>query len=78
MISVLVGASSISILFASISIVSGVTLAILVFNDSRQANNNNSMVSFNRHLDALSDDSRAPTSAQRARTPKQEVNADGP
>jgi len=61
MISVLVGASSISILFASISIVSGVTLAILVFNDShsRQANNNNSMVSFNRHLDALSDDSRA-------------------
>ncbi len=59
MISVLVGASSISILFACISIVSGVTLAILVFNESRQANNNNSMVSFNRHLDALSDDSRA-------------------
>jgi len=58
-ISVLAGASSISILFACLSIVSGVTLAILVFNDSRQANNNNSMLSFNRHLDALSDDSRA-------------------
>lgn len=59
MISVLAGASSIAILFACISIVSGVTLAILVFNDSRQANNNDSMLSFNRHLDALSDDSRA-------------------
>ena len=59
MISVLAGASSIAILFACISIVSGVTLAILVFNDSRQAKNTNSRLSFNRHLDALSDDSRA-------------------
>ena len=59
MISVLAATSSISILFACVSIVSGVTLAILVFNDSRQANNNNSMASFNRHLEALSDDSRA-------------------
>lgn len=42
-----------------ISVVSGVTLAVLVINDSRQAKNNSGMASFNRHLDALSDDSRA-------------------
>lgn len=51
--------SSFSVLFAMVSVVSGVTLAIIVVRDSRQASNNNGMVSFNRHLDALSDDSRA-------------------
>lgn len=42
-----------------ISVISGIALAIIVIHDSRQATNNNGMTSFNRHLDALSDDSRA-------------------
>ncbi|MHB1129363.1 MAG: hypothetical protein ACYC06_04870 [Ilumatobacteraceae bacterium] len=51
--------SSFSVVFAMTSVVSGVTLAIIVVRDSRQTNNNSGMASFNRHLDALSDDSRA-------------------
>lgn len=59
MVGMVVALSSFSVLFAMISVVSGVTLAVLVFNESRQANSNNGMASFNRHLDALSDNSRA-------------------
>ena len=51
--------SGLSLLFAMISIVSGLTLAVIVVRNSRMANSNSGMVSFNRHLDALSDDSRA-------------------
>ncbi|MEO8363560.1 MAG: hypothetical protein ABI570_04160 [Ilumatobacteraceae bacterium] len=54
-----VAMSGISLLFAMISIVSGAALAVIVFRNSRRANSNSGMVSFNRHLDALSDDSRA-------------------
>lgn len=59
MIGIVIALSSFSVLFAVISVVSGVALAIIVVRDSRQASNNNGMVLFNRHLDALSDDSRA-------------------
>lgn len=59
MIGAVVALSGYSVIFALISVLSGVTLAIIVVRDSRQAHNNNGMVSFNRHLDALSDDSRA-------------------
>lgn len=59
MIEIIAATSSISVLFACVSVVSGVTLAILVLNDSRRSTNNNSMMSFNRHLDALSDNSRS-------------------
>lgn len=59
MVGVIVALSSFSVLFAMISVVSGVTLAVLVVHDFRQANNNDGMTSFNRHLNALSDDSRA-------------------
>ncbi|MEK7410990.1 MAG: hypothetical protein AAB327_06355 [Actinomycetota bacterium] len=55
----IIALSSFSMVFAIISVVSGVALAVLVIRESRQASNNNGMVSFNRHLDALSDDSRA-------------------
>lgn len=59
MIDVVIALSSFSVIFAVISVVSGVTLAIIVVRDSRQTSSNSGMVSFNRHLDALSDDSRA-------------------
>lgn len=55
----MIALSSFSMVFAMISVVSGVALAVMVIRESRQASNNNGMVSFNRHLDALSDDSRA-------------------
>jgi hypothetical protein len=48
-----------TILFASISVVSALTLAYLVWQEGQRANSNNGMVAFHRHLDALSDDSRA-------------------
>jgi hypothetical protein len=48
-----------AILFASISVVSALTLAYLVWQEGQRANSSNGMVAFHRHLDALSDDSRA-------------------
>lgn len=59
MTEIVIALSSYSVLFAMISVVSGGALAIIVVRDSRRVNNNNGMVSFNRHLDALSDNSRA-------------------
>ncbi len=59
MTGVLIALSSLSLLFATISALSGLTLAIILVRNSRRANSNSGMVSFNRHLDALSDDSRA-------------------
>ena len=55
----IIALSSFAMVFAMISVVSGVALAVLVIRESRQASSNSGMVSFNRHLDALSDDSRA-------------------
>jgi hypothetical protein len=51
--------SSFSLLFAAISVVSASTLIALMMQESRNATRNNGMVAFRRHLDALSDDSRA-------------------
>ena len=48
-----------TILFASISVVSALTLAYLVWQEGQRANSSNGMVAFHGHLDALSDDSRA-------------------
>ena len=48
-----------TILFASISVVSALTLAYLVWQESQRVNRNNGMAAFHRHLDALSDDSRS-------------------
>ena len=48
-----------AILFASISVVSALTLAYLVWQESQRVNRNNGMAAFHRHLDALSDDSRS-------------------
>jgi hypothetical protein len=48
-----------TILFASISVVSALTLAYLVWQEGQRANRSNGMVAFHRHLDALSDDSRS-------------------
>lgn len=59
MTAVLIALSGLSLLFAMISALCGVTLATILVRNSRQANSNSGMVSFNRHLDALSDDSRA-------------------
>lgn len=59
MTGVILALSSISVLFAMVSVVSGVVLAVLIVHDTRQASNSNGMASFNRHLNALSDDSRA-------------------
>jgi hypothetical protein len=48
-----------TILFASISVVSALTLAYLVWQEGQRANSSNGMAAFHRHLDALSDDSRS-------------------
>ena len=48
-----------TILFASISVVSALTLAYLVWQEGKRVNSNNGMAAFHRHLDALSDDSRS-------------------
>ena len=48
-----------TILFASISVVSALTLAYLVWQEGQSVNKNNGMAAFHRHLDALSDDSRS-------------------
>jgi hypothetical protein len=46
-------------LFAAISVVSALTLAYLMYLEGKRVNRNNGMAAFHRHLDALSDDSRA-------------------
>ena len=55
----MIAISSFSLLFAAISVVSAYTLIALMMQESRNATRNNGMVAFRRHLDALSDDSRA-------------------
>ena len=48
-----------AILFASISVVSALTLAYLVWQEGQRVYKNTGMAAFHRHLDALSDDSRS-------------------
>jgi len=48
-----------TILFASISVVSALTLTYLVWQEGQRVYKNNGMAAFHRHLDALSDDSRS-------------------
>jgi len=48
-----------TILFTSISVVSALMLAYLVWQEGQRVNKNNGMAAFHRHLDALSDDSRS-------------------
>ena len=55
----MIAVSIFSLLFATISVVSAATLVVLILQESRHATRNNGMVAFRRHLDALSDDSRA-------------------
>ncbi|KRO49566.1 MAG: hypothetical protein QNL08_01880 [Ilumatobacteraceae bacterium] len=55
----MIAISSFSLLFAAISVVSALTLVVMMMQESRHATRNNGMVAFRRHLDALSDDSRA-------------------
>jgi hypothetical protein len=55
----MIALSSFSMLFAALSVVSASMLAVLMLQESRKATRNNGMVAFRRHLDALSDDSRA-------------------
>lgn len=55
----IIGMTPLTILFAAISVVSALTLAYLVWQEGQKVNRNNGMVAFHRHLDALSDDSRA-------------------
>ena len=51
--------SPLTFLFAGISVVSALALAYLMLQESRRESRNNGMVAFQRHLNALSDDSRA-------------------
>ena len=51
--------SPLTFLFAGISVVSALALAYLMLEESRRESRNNGMVAFQRHLNALSDDSRA-------------------
>jgi hypothetical protein len=51
--------SATAMLFAAISVVSAFTLAYLIYLEGRRVNSSNGMAAFHRHLDALSDDSRA-------------------
>ena len=55
----MIAMAPLAILFASISVVSALTLAYLVWQEGKRVNSSNGMVAFHRHLDALSDDSRA-------------------
>jgi hypothetical protein len=55
----MIAISSFSFLFAAISVVSASTLVVMMLQETRRATRNNGMVAFRRHLDALSDDSRA-------------------
>jgi uncharacterized membrane protein len=51
--------SAFTFLFAGISVTSALALAYLMFQESRRESRDNGMVAFQRHLNALSDDSRA-------------------
>ena len=55
----MIAISTFSLLFAAISVVSAATLVVMMLQESHNATRNNGMVAFRRHLDALSDDSRA-------------------
>jgi hypothetical protein len=55
----MIAMAPLTILFAAISVVSALTLAYLVWQEGQRVNRNNGMAAFHRHLDALSDDSRA-------------------
>ena len=55
----MIAMAPLTILFAAISVVSALTLAYLVWQEGQRVNKNNGMAAFHRHLDALSDDSRA-------------------
>lgn len=51
--------SALTYLFAGISVTSALALAYLMLQESRRETRDNGMVAFQRHLNALSDDSRA-------------------
>ena len=55
----MIAISSISLLFAAISVVSAATLVVMMLQESRNATRNNGRVACRRPRDALSDDSRA-------------------
>ena len=54
----IIATSTLAVFFAAISIVAGVSLALLVMTQERSNTSNEGMVAFHRHLDALSDQSR--------------------
>lgn len=51
-------ASTIAVFFAAISIVAGVSLALVLLTKERKNNSTEGMAAFHRHLSALSDESR--------------------
>ena len=55
---IIFAASTLAVFFAAVSIVSGVSLALLVLTQDRSSSSNEGMAAFHRHLDALSDESR--------------------
>lgn len=55
---------AVTIFFALISVVSALVLAFLVYQESTPPTRTSGMDAFHRHLDALSDDSRAHLRAQ--------------
>lgn len=50
--------STLAVFFAAISIVSGVSFALLILTQERSSTSNEGMAAFHRHLNALSDESR--------------------
>jgi uncharacterized membrane protein len=54
----IIATSTLAVFFAAISIVAGVSLALLVMTQERSNTSNEGMAAFHRHLDALSDQSR--------------------
>ena len=55
---IIFAASSLAVFFAAVSIVAGVSLALLILTQERTSSSNEGMTAFHRHLDALSDESR--------------------
>ncbi|PHX94357.1 MAG: hypothetical protein CK542_01030 [Acidimicrobium sp.] len=55
---IILAASTLAVFFAAVSIVAGVSLALLVLTQERTKTSNEGMAAFHRHLDALSDESR--------------------
>jgi len=51
--------SALTYLFAGVSVTSALALAYLMLQESRRESRDNGMIAFQRHLSALSDDSRA-------------------